>query len=214
MQDIVITGMGVVTPAGIGKAEFWKGLTGGKSFVSRITRFDASTYPSRIAGQVEGLESATDSFHPRLLKKIDRFSHMALVAAELALKDAGLDRKSLDPERSGVFTGNTLGGWLFAETELRKLHIGEIISPYMVSAWFPAAPQGQISIFYKIKGYSKTVIADRASSLVAIGYGARTVEAGKLDLALVGGMEAPVTPYALLCCNTGGYLSRRNRAPP
>ncbi|MCQ9208422.1 MAG: beta-ketoacyl-[acyl-carrier-protein] synthase family protein, partial [Omnitrophica bacterium] len=106
-------------------------------------------------------------------------------------------------------------GWFFAETELRDLYLEgrEGISPYMASAWFPAAPQGQISIFYGIKGYSKTVIADRAGSLVAIAYGAKTLAKGKLDLVLAGGMEAPVTPYALLCCNTSGFLSRKNEQP-
>jgi len=83
----------------------------------------------------------------------------------------------------------------------------------MASAWFPAAPQGQISIFYGIKGYSKTVVADRAGSLMAIAYGARTLERGKLDLVLAGGTEAPVTPYALLCCNTYDLLSRKNETP-
>ena len=83
----------------------------------------------------------------------------------------------------------------------------------MASAWFPAAPQGQISIHYGIKGFSKTVVADRASSLMAIGYAARTLVAGKADFILAGGMEAPVTPYALLCCNTSGVLTKRNNQP-
>jgi len=84
------------------------------------------------------------------------------------------------------------------------------VSPYQATAWFPAAPQGQISIYYGIKGYSKTVISDRASSLMALGYAARTIKKGKADLILAGGTEAPVTPYALLCCNTNGSLSNRN----
>ncbi len=83
----------------------------------------------------------------------------------------------------------------------------------MASAWFPAAPQGQISIHYGIKGFSKTVVADRASSLMAIGYAAQTIQRGKCDVVLAGGMEAPVTPYALLCCNTSGDLTKRNDHP-
>jgi 3-oxoacyl-[acyl-carrier-protein] synthase II len=215
MKDIVITGMGVVAPPGIGTANFWHHLQEERSFVGPITRFDSSLYPSRIAGQINGLETYSDRFSPRLLKKIDLFSHMALVTSELALQDARIDLQHFNLHRTGIFMGNTLGGWLFAETELRDLHVeGRAgVSPYMASAWFPAAPQGQISIFYGIKGYSKTVIADRAGSLMAMAYGARTLQRGKLDLVLAGGTEAPVTPYALLCCNTYDLLSRKNDTP-
>ncbi|MFH1245437.1 MAG: beta-ketoacyl-[acyl-carrier-protein] synthase family protein [Candidatus Omnitrophota bacterium] len=214
-NDIVITGMGIVSPAGVGKANFWRHIREGNSFVTPITRFDASLYPSRIAGQVKELEPYSGSFSPRLLKKIDLFSHLALVAAELAVKDARIDWKDFNLHRAGIFMGNAIGGWLFAETELRDLYLeGRAgVSPYMASAWFPAAPQGQLSIYYGIKGYSKTIVADRAGSLIAIAYGARTLNRGKLDLVLAGGMEAPITPYALLCCNTCGALSRKNDAP-
>jgi 3-oxoacyl-(acyl-carrier-protein) synthase len=83
----------------------------------------------------------------------------------------------------------------------------------MASAWFPAAPQGQVSIYYGIKGFSKTVVADRASSLMALGYARKVLSKNKLNMILAGGMEAPVTPYALLCCNTYGALSRNNAHP-
>jgi len=111
--------------------------------------------------------------------------------------------------------GNAIGGWLYAETELRDLYIEgrEGVSPFMASAWFPAAPQGQVSIHYGIKGYSKTIVSDRASSLMAIGYGAKNLVRDNNDFILAGGMEAPVTPYALLCCNTSGMLSKRNDIP-
>jgi len=212
MKDIVITGMGVVAPPGIGKSVFWRHIRDGRSFISPITRFDASLYPSRIAGQIKELEPYSQNLSPRLLKKIDLFSHMALVASELALKDGNIDLGQFDLKRTGIFMGNAIGGWLFAETELRDLYLEgrDGVSPFMASAWFPAAPQGQISIYYGIKGYSKTLIADRAGSLMAIAYGARILERGKLDLVLAGGMEAPVTPYALLCCNTYGALSTNN----
>ncbi len=212
MQEIVITGMGIASPAGIGKANFWRHIREGKSFISPITRFDASLYPSRVAGQIKEIEPYSNSFSPRLLKKIDLFSHLALVAAELAMKDADIQLKNFDLKRTGIFMGNAIGGWLFAETELRDLYNeGRAgVSPYMASAWFPAAPQGQISIFYGIRGYSKTLVSDRAGSLLALDYAARTLRQGKLDLAIAGGMEAPVTPYGLLCCNTCGFLSTKN----
>ena len=211
MRRVVVTGLGIVAPSGTGKDAFWDGMKEGVSFISPISKFDASRYPSRIAGEVRELK-IPDIFSKRLLKKLDRFSHMALVATDLALKDGKVELAEEDLNRVGVFIGNALGGWQYAETELRDLYIEGLdgVSPYQATAWFPAAPQGQISIYYGIKGYSKTVISDRASSLMALGYAARTIKKGNADLILAGGTEAPVTPYALLCCNTNGSLSTRN----
>ncbi len=214
MDKIAITGIGVVSPSGIDKRIFWANVSHGRSAVEKIVRFDASQYPSHIAGHVHELD-AYSNVSSRLLKKIDVFSHMALVASEMSLQDAHIDLAKENLKRVGIFMGNAIGGWLYAETELRDLYMEgrEGVSPFMASAWFPAAPQGQISIHYGIKGFSKTVVADRASSLMAIGYAARTIQTGKADFILAGGMEAPVTPYALLCCNTSGILSKRNDDP-
>jgi 3-oxoacyl-(acyl-carrier-protein) synthase len=214
MEKVALTGMGIVSPSGIGRRQFWANIKSGRSFVKEITRFAAEKYPSHIAGQIDDLEKYSH-VSERLLKKIDAFSHMALIASEMALQDAGIDIKKEDPNLVGIFLGNALGGWMYAETELRDLYLEgrEAVSPYMASAWFPAAPQGQVSIYYGIKGFSKTVVADRASSLEAIGYARKTLNKGKLNLILAGGMEAPVTPYALLCCNTYGSLSQDNQHP-
>jgi 3-oxoacyl-(acyl-carrier-protein) synthase len=214
MEKIAITGLGIISPSGIDKRVFWANVKAGRSAVEKIERFDASLYPSRIAGQVKELEGYSN-VSSRLLKKIDLFSHMALVASQLALDDAKINLSQEDLKRVGIFMGNAIGGWLYAETELRDMYMEgrEGVSPFMASAWFPAAPQGQISINYGIKGFSKTIVADRASSLMAIGYAARTIIQGKCDIILAGGMEAPVTPYALLCCNTSGMLTENNDHP-
>ncbi len=211
MEKIAITGLGIVSPSGMDKRSFWANLKAGHSKVEKIERFDASQYPSRIAGHVHDLD-AYSNVSSRLLKKIDVFSHMALVASELAIQDAAIDMAKEDLKRVGIFMGNAIGGWLYAETELRDMYLEgrEGVSPFMASAWFPAAPQGQVSIHYGIKGYSKTIVSDRASSLMAIAYAAKNLERNNNDLILAGGMEAPVTPYALLCCNTSGVLTKRN----
>jgi len=211
IRRVVVTGIGIVAPSGVGKTDFWNNMREGASFISPISKFDASRYPSRIAGEVKEF-NYPDVFSKRLLKKLDRFSHMALVATDLALKDGKVELAEEDLNRVGVFVGNALGGWEYAETELRDLYVEglEGVSPYQATAWFPAAPQGQISIHYGIKGYSKTIISDRASSLMALGYAARTIKKSGVDMVLAGGTEAPITPYALLCCNTSGVLSTRN----
>ena len=214
MQPIAITGLGVVSPSGIDKRKFWSNVSRGRSAVENITRFDASRYASHVAGHVHELD-AYSNVSSRLLKKIDLFSHMGLVASEMAIQDAGLDLTKENLKRAGIFMGNAIGGWLYAETELRDLYLEgrEGVSPFMASAWFPAAPQGQVSIHYGIKGYSKTIVSDRASSLMAIAYAAKNLIRGKNDFILAGGMEAPVTPYALLCCNTSGMLTKKNDQP-
>ena len=208
MSKVAVTGLGIVAPPGVGKEAFWQNMNQVRSFTTPITRFDASAYPSQVAGQVEEFQPVHLS--RRVLKKMDKFSIMALMATEQALVDAGIDMSVEDPYSAGVFIGNTLGGWLYAETELRDLYQEgrDGVSPYNASAWFAAAPQGQISIHYGIKGYSKTVVADRSGALMAIGYAVRVIKNKKLSIALAGGTEAPVTPYALLCCSTEGSLSK------
>lgn len=213
-KRVVITGMGVCTPAGIGVSAYWEGLLKEKSYVTEITKFDASRYPTHIAGEIKDLDNH-HSLDRRLIKKMDRFSVLGLVASEQAIQDARLDFSQVDKDRVGVFIGNVLGGWQFAEDELRDswaLGIKEV-SPYMASAWFPAAPQGQISIYYKLCGYGKTIVSDRASGVMSLGYAARTIAKGAADVILAGGVEAPVTPYSLLCCVTSGDLTTENSNP-
>ncbi|MCK5256326.1 MAG: hypothetical protein KAQ81_09910, partial [Deltaproteobacteria bacterium] len=136
MRRVVVTGLGIVAPSGTGKDAFWDGMKEGVSFISPISKFDASRYPSRIAGEVRELK-IPDIFSKRLLKKLDRFSHMALVATDLALKDGKVELAEEDLNRVGVFIGNALGGWQYAETELRDLYIEGLdgVSPYQATAW-------------------------------------------------------------------------------
>jgi 3-oxoacyl-[acyl-carrier-protein] synthase II len=207
-RRVVITGLGIVTPAGATPDGFFDSLAKGRRLTRRIDRFDSSRYPSNHAGFVEG-QDAGERFSRRLLKKLDRFSGLSLLAADSALADASIDMGTEARENVGIILGNALGGWGFAETELRDLYTGGLrdVSPYQATAWFPAAPQGQISIYYGIKGFSKTIISDIASSHLAVGYAARAIRTGRADIVLAGGAEAPISPYALLCCNTSGELS-------
>lgn len=213
-KKIAITGFGIVAPSGIDKKAFWANIKAGRCAIKKIERYDSSLYPSHIGGQIHDLD-AYSHVSSRLLQKIDPFSHMALIASDLALKDAGIDLDKENLNNIGIFMGNALGGWLYGETELRDLYIEgrEGVSPYMASAWFPAAPQGQVSIYYGIKGYSKTIVSDRASSLMAVGHAIKVLSKGKLDFIIAGGMEAPLSPYGLLCCNTSGDLSTNNDNP-
>lgn len=215
VRRAVITGIGLITPAGRVKTEISDNLLAGTSFIKEIDRFDASAYASRHAGLVTGLEADT-IFSKRLTKKLDRFSHFALIASDDAIKDAGLDLSTEDKNRIGISFGNAIGGWEFAERELRELHLHGLreVSPYQATAWFPAAPQGQVSIYYGLKGYSKTMISDIASSHLAIDCAARAIMMNRADVMLAGGTEAPISPYALLCCNASGETSTSGNYRP
>jgi hypothetical protein len=127
------------------------------------------------------------------IRKVDRFSLLALAAARRALAAGGLNEEQTT---CGVVTGNMFAGWTFTEPQLRALHGAglEDVSPYLATAWFPAAPQGQITIHLGLKGFAKTVTTDRCSGSQAIGLAYERILTGRSNLVLAGGVEAPVTP--------------------
>jgi 3-oxoacyl-(acyl-carrier-protein) synthase len=210
-RRVVITGIGIVSPHGNGKQPAWKQFKNGQSAIRRITKFDTNGFKTHFAGEVN-LESA-DYISPRLAKKMDPFSLYAMVACDFALKDSKLDLESIDKERIGICVGNVTGGWTYTEPQLRQLHTQGVrhVSPYLASAWFPAAPQGQTTIFYGFKGYSKTIDCGRASGLACIGYGARAIRSGKSDVLLAGGTEAIVTPFTITACDLEGITEPGNK---
>jgi len=211
MTRVVVTGTGAVTPAGIGVDALWERVLSGRSCVRRIDRFDPVSYRCQVAGQADAFE-AKQWLPGRFIKRTDRFTHLAVVAAEMALADAGLSIGGTDgiaPERIAVMVGNVLGGWEFAERELRDLWVDgpREVSPYQATAWFPAAPQGNICIRLGIKGRARTFVADRASGAYALVHAAETIVRGQADVVIAGGTEQPLSPYAWLCCQTGAFLA-------
>jgi 3-oxoacyl-(acyl-carrier-protein) synthase len=213
---VAVTGVGAVTPAGIGVDALWAQVRSGRSRVRRIDRFDPGPYHCQVAGQADEFDAA-DWLPARLAKRTDRFSHLAIVAAEAAVRDARLEiGPDVAPERTGVMVGNVLGGWEFAERELRDLWAEgpRQVSPYQATAWFPAAPQGNICIRLRVKGRARTFVCDRASGAYALIHGAETIRRGHADVVIAGGTEQPLSPYAWLCCQTSGYLTGQGNARP
>lgn len=211
MTRVVVTGAGAVTPAGIGVDALWERVLSGESCIRRIGRFDPVSYRCQVAGQADAFD-ARQWLPGRFIKRTDRFTHLAVVAAEMALADAGLsvgDPGGVAPERVAVMVGNVLGGWEFAERELRDLwvHGPREVSPYQATAWFPAAPQGNICIRLGVKGRARTFVCDRASGAYALVHAAETILRGQADVVVAGGTEQPLSPYAWLCCQTGSFLA-------
>ena len=220
---IVVTGIGIVSPYGVGIEALWNNVIAGQSALRALETFDVSHVKCRAGGQLL-------DFHPekyinaRLVRKIDRFTMFGLIAAQQALEDAGLTLNDLDQlgssladgastpsgrERVGITVGNNLGGWEFAERELYHLWQSgpREVSPYMATAWFPAAVQGNISIQFGLKGIGRTFLSDRASGAHALIHAAHCLRSGRTDMMFAGGAEAPFSPYAALCYETSGLMS-------
>ena len=214
-RRVVITGLGIISPAGLDLDTFWQSTLKGENQAGSITKFDTSNFEVKIANEIKAFDIAAYGFPFMLTRQLDDFTHYALAASECCLKDAELDLDLVNKNKIGVFIGNCLGGVKMGERELFNLYRNgaEAVSPYQAISWFYTAPQGQISIRYKLKGYSKTLVADRISSDVAIGYAYKSILLGRIAAALVGGTEAPISPYGFLGFMKSGVLSKRNKDP-
>jgi 3-oxoacyl-(acyl-carrier-protein) synthase len=207
-KRIVITGIGIVNPCGIGKEEFWENVTKGESSIKPIERFDTEGYPLKVAGEISGF-NPSKYINKRVLKKVDVFTHYALVATEFALHDANFEINESNEYKSGIFFGNNSGGWDICEQGFKEMYNDgpQMVNPWQATAWFPTAAQGYISINYKIKGFSKTFIADRVSGSSALYYAMFSILSGKNEVAIVGGTEAPLTPFGTICYHESGEMS-------
>ncbi|WDZ83573.1 ketosynthase chain-length factor [Micromonospora cathayae] len=195
MTDVVVTGLGVVAPNGLGVERCWAATLAGKSGIGRLDRYDPSGYRSRFAGLIDDFDAA-EHLPNRLLPQTDRVTRLALVAADWALADAGVDTAALPPGGMGVVTTNASGGFEFTHTEMRKLWTEgpEFVSVYESFAWFYAANTGQISIRNDLRGPSTVLVTEQAGGLDVVGHARRTVRRGT-PLVLTGGVESSLDPW-------------------
>jgi 3-oxoacyl-[acyl-carrier-protein] synthase II len=194
-RRVVITGLGVVSPIGIGINNFWTSLTEGKSGIKRITRFDASTYSTRVAGEIPDFDPFL--FLPyKDARRMDRSTQMLVAAAHMALTDSDWKITGGDRDKYGVFTGTAIGGqeWAFREYEIFREKGLKRISPYTAISTFPNATSAQLSHRFNLMGPSVTLSSGCASSTMALGYALDNLRLGRIDMALVGGTEAPLNP--------------------
>lgn len=207
-HDVVITGIGIINPAGIGKDEFWHNISTGKSAIREISRFDSTDFPTKVAGEIAEFEPA-DYIPRRFIVKTDRFTHYALAATELALQDATLDLTQEDSYRVGVWFGNNAGGWDICERGFYELYNdgATMVNPWQATAWFPTAAQGYVTIRYGIRGYSKSFVCDRASGASGLYFGIKSIQEGFNDVVIAGGSEAPITRFGMTCYYETGEVS-------
>ncbi|MFH9677335.1 ketosynthase chain-length factor [Streptomyces sp. NPDC017405] len=205
----VVTGIGVMAPNGAGGDEFWKATLEGHSGIGTLDRFDPSRYPVRLAGQIRDFE-AEQHLPGRLLPQTDRVTRLALVAADMALADAGVDPGQLPEYGMGVVTSNASGGFEFTHTEINKLWTkgSRFVSVYESFAWFYAVNTGQISIRHGMRGPGAVLVAEQAGGLDAVGHARRTLRRGTA-LSVTGGVESSFDPWGWVSHVASGRLSRQ-----
>ena len=215
-RRVAITGVGMVSPLGIGNPENWDALQAGRSGIGPITRFDASAFTARIAGEVKGFEPAR-FIEKKEIKKMDIFIHYAMGAAHFALEDSGLPITDANRERIAVVVGSGIGGLpVIEETSRRFVESGgspRVISPFFITALIVNEAGGNISIKYGLKGPNLATVTACTTGAHAIGEACRMIQYGEADAAIAGGTESVVTPLAV-----GGFavmraLSTRNDDP-
>ena len=211
---VVVTGLGVISPVGIGKELFWTRLIGGESGIGPITKFDASEYSSRVAGEVKDF-NASDYLDKRDARRMDRYAQFAVAAARMALDDAGLDMGAEDPERVAVVVGSGIGGMETLVVEFEKLMtLGpRRVSPAFIPMMISNIAAGQIAIMCGAKGTNLAISTACATSSHSLGEAVRIIKCGEADVAIAGGSEASIVPLAVagFCANRA--LTTRNDAP-
>ena len=199
-RRVWITGLGLVTPIGIGLDAFWAGLHAGKSPVKRIDRFDPSPFRSQVAAQIDDFEP-TDYMDAKTARQTDRFSHFGLAAGRLAIADANLDmsaRSAPRADRFGVYVGSALGGIAYAEMQHERYMEKGIrsVAPNLALAVFGGAAPANLGIALGLHGPILSTANSCAAGAVAIGEAFRLIRSGAADAALAGGVEVPLSPLA------------------
>lgn len=217
MKKVVVTGLGMVTPLGIGVEETWANAILGRSGVGLITRFDASEYPARIAAEVKGFDPL-NYMDGKEAKKMDTFIHYAIAAAGFALADAGIDTATLsshERERAGVLIGSGIGGMPEIESTAKTLSERgpRKVSPFFIPSVLANMGAGQVSIRFGLMGPNGCPVTACTSGSSAIGDAARIIERGDADFMVAGGSEAAICGLAVSGFGAMRALSRRNDDP-
>ncbi len=214
-RRVAVTGVGLVSPLGIGTRPTWEGLMRGESGIGELTRFDAAEYPARIAGQVEGFDPKLYVVNRKDIKKSDTFIHYCLAAAQFAMEDSGLEVDDANRDRVGVIIGSGIGGLPAIEAAHSTLldRGPSRVSPFFIPAQIVNMAAGQVSIRYGARGPNSAPATACTTGLHAVGDAFRQIQLGFADAMLTGGTEAVLTPLAV-----GGFcamraLSTRNDEP-
>lgn len=214
MRRVVVTGLGALTPIGLDVPSFWDGLMRGVSGADYITRFDASQFRTRFACELKGFDPAT-YIDRREARKMDAFTHYAIVAADEAIRDAGLDTATIDKDNVGVIFASGIGGLYTFIEEMRGYTPGvpPRFNPFFIPKMIIDIAAGHISIKYGYRGPNYATVSACASSSHAIADGFLLIQGGLADVMIVGGSEAAINEAGIGGFNAMRALSERNDDP-
>jgi len=213
-RRVVVTGIGAVTPFGVGVDRYWDGLIAGRSGLSRVSLFDTSAYDVHIGGEVPNFDPE-QHLDRRIIKRLDRYAQLALVACDEAVRMSGLDYRHENPERMAVVFGSGIGGLNELEQQFARLTIKgpTKVSAFTIPKLMVNAASGNISIAYGAKGDSIAVSSACASATHAMGEAIHRIRRGDAEVVFTGGSEAALTPLALAAFAAMKALSTRNDDP-
>ncbi len=215
-RRVVITGMGAVTPCGIGVKNFWKSMVDGKSGISTIEQMPLEGHVVTIAGEIKDKDFNPDDYiNPKEAKRMDRFTQFAVVAADEAIADSGIDEANIDPYRIGVIVSSAAGGFkTFEQNHLAMINRGPTkASPFTVPMLIVDMASGRISMQHGYKGVNKAVVSACATGTHSIGDSFRAIQYGDADVMVCGGCEATITTLGVGAFTSCRALSKRNDKP-
>jgi len=213
-RRVVITGIGILSPAGIGLEQNWSNITAGKSGIRTISLFDATGYPSTVAGEVPDFD-VTQFLSPKDAKKMDRFIQLGMAAGIEAIKDSGLEITDANADRIGAYIGSGIGGigTIEATTQTMMEKGPRRVSPFYVPSAIINMISGHLSIMFNLKGPNLSMVTACSTATHAIGEAGRLIEYGDADVMVAGGAEAPITPTAVAGFGNAKALTGRNDNP-
>ena len=215
-RRVVITGMGAVTPCGIGVDKFWESMLNGKSGVSLIEAIDTEKHTVKIAAEIKDKDfNPEDYIEPKDAKRMDRFTQFAMAAADEAIADAKLDEAGSDPYRIGVLVSSAAGGFkTFEKNHMAMIEKGPTKgSPFTVPMLIVDMASGRVSMKHGYKGVNKAVVSACATGSHSIGDAFRTIQYGDADVMVAGGCEATITTLGIGAFTAARTLSKRNDEP-
>lgn len=214
-RRVVITGLGVVSPVGNGKEEFWNNLLAGKPGVGPITQFDATDFPVKIAGEVKDFDPVALAGDRKTVRHMDRYTQFAVAAAKMAVADAKLDMTKEDPDMAGTLIGTGIGGIHVMEDtilQIEKRGPGKV-NPFAIPMMIANMASGQVSITLGLRGPVLTDVTACASGTNSIGLAARLIKYGDADIMIAGGAEAAVSKAPMAGFAAMKALSSRDCPP-
>jgi 3-oxoacyl-[acyl-carrier-protein] synthase II len=213
-RRVVVTGLGLITPVGIGVKESWANIINGQSGIGKITKFDCSTFPSQVAGEVKNFDPLS-CIAPKDARRMDTFIQFGIAAGIEAFKDSGIEVTDSNSERIGVSVGSGIGGINLIESTSDVFDEGGVrkVSPFFIPGTIINMISGNLSIMLNLKGPNVSIVTACTTGTHSIGDAARMIEYGDADVMLAGGSEAAITELSVAGFAAAKALSSRNDDP-